>query len=222
MEVGSEKDYTIVCGVVGHTEFHCDGVCSELVHGDFPETFVGNCVLLQELRRKILQRYHDSIPLGHPGQLRTQEIVQRDYWWPGMHTFIKNYVEGCAVCQQHKINRHLSNPALQPVKSENTRPFSLISMDFITDLLPSEGFDSIMVVVDHGSTKGVILEPCNKTIDTTGTATILLNSVYRRYGLPVRGHNFRPSSPENSRAQTPYVPPHRRQSHNHPPSPPPP
>ena len=103
-----------------------------------------------------------------------------------MHTFIKNYVEGCAVCQQHKINRHPLNLALQPVKSEHARPFSLITMDFITDLPPSEGFNSIMVVVDHGSTKGVILEPCSKTIDTTGTATILLNSVYRRYGLPVR------------------------------------
>ena len=47
----------------------------------------------------------------------------------------------------------------------------------------------------------------------------------------VRGHNFRPSSLENPRAQTPnvlrrsetpYVPPHRRRSHNRPPSPPPP
>ena len=132
----------------------------------------------QELRRKVLQRYHNSIPLGHLGQLWTQEIVRRDYWWPGMHTFIKNYVEGCAVCQQHKINRHPSNLALQPVKSENTRPFSLITMDFITDLPLSEGFNSIMVVVDHGSTKGVILEPCNKMIDATGTAMILLNSVY--------------------------------------------
>ena len=57
-------------------------------------------------------------------------------------------------------------------------------MDFITNLLPSEGFDSIMVVVDHGSTKGVILEPCTKTIDATSTGTILLNTVYQRYGLP--------------------------------------
>ena len=65
-----------------------------------------------------------------------------------------------------------------------THPFSLITMDFITNLLPSEGFNSIMVVVDHGSTKGVILEPCTKTIDTTGTRTILLNTVYQRYGLP--------------------------------------
>ena len=101
-----------------------------------------------------------------------------------MPIFIRTYVEGCAICQQHKINCHLLNPALQPVKAEHACPFSLITMDFITDLPISKGFDSIMVVVDHGSTKGVILEPCNKMIDATGTGTILLNTVYRRYGLP--------------------------------------
>ena len=101
-----------------------------------------------------------------------------------MPTFIRNYVEGCAICQQHKINHHPLNPALQPVKSEHACPFSLIIMDFITNLPMSEGFNSIMVMVDHGSTKGVILEPCNKTIDTTRTRTILLNTVYQRYGLP--------------------------------------
>ena len=101
-----------------------------------------------------------------------------------MPTFIRNYVEGCAVCQQHKINHHPSNLALQPVKSEHTHPFSLITMDFTTDLPTSEGFNSIMVVVDHGSTKGVILESCNKNIDATGTRTILLNTVYQRYRLP--------------------------------------
>ena len=57
-------------------------------------------------------------------------------------------------------------------------------MDFITDLPVSDGYDSIMVTVDHGSTKGVILEPCNKTINAAGTGKILLDSLYRRYGLP--------------------------------------
>ena len=28
-------------------EFRCDGVCLESVLGDFPETIVGNCVVLQ-------------------------------------------------------------------------------------------------------------------------------------------------------------------------------
>ena len=137
-----------------------------------------------EVRRQIVSRYHDTLSAGHPGQLKTQELVQRDYWWPGLATFVKNYVKGCAFCQQHKINRHPTHPPLQPITSVNPRPFSLITMDFITDLPTSDGFDSIMVVVDHGSTKGVILESCNKTITAEQTGTILLNSLYKRFGLP--------------------------------------
>jgi hypothetical protein len=57
-------------------------------------------------------------------------------------------------------------------------------MDFITDLPVSNGYDSMLVVVDHGLTKGVILCPCNKTIDSTGTGNILLKDLYRRFGLP--------------------------------------
>jgi len=56
-------------------------------------------------------------------------------------------------------------------------------MDFITDLPPSDSYDSIMAVVDQGSSKAAIFMPCNKNIDTTGTATLLLDSLYRRYGL---------------------------------------
>ena len=57
-------------------------------------------------------------------------------------------------------------------------------MDFITDLPIYDGYDSIMVTVDHGSMKGVILEPCNKTINMAGTRKILLDSLYQQYGLP--------------------------------------
>ena len=41
-----------------------------------------------------------------------------------------------------------------------------------------------MVVVDHGLTKGVILIPCNKTIDALGTSTLYLNYVYKWFRLP--------------------------------------
>ena len=57
-------------------------------------------------------------------------------------------------------------------------------MDFITDLPPSNGFDSLLVVVDHGLTKGVILEPCHKTITAEQTATILVRRVFSRFGVP--------------------------------------
>jgi len=57
-------------------------------------------------------------------------------------------------------------------------------MDLITDLLPVDGFDSILVVVDQGLTKGVILIPCNKTIMSEQTGNLLLENLYKRFGLP--------------------------------------
>ena len=137
-----------------------------------------------EVRRQVVSQYHDTISAGHSGQLKTQELVQRDYWWPGLVTFVKNYVKGCALCQQHKINQHPTNPPLQPVSEENPWLFSLITMDFITDLPVSDGFNSIMAMVDHGSTKGLILESCNKTIMAEQMGTILLTLLYKCFGLP--------------------------------------
>ena len=68
--------------------------------------------------------------------------------------------------------------------AKSTRPFANCSMDLITDLPLSEGFDSILVVVDQGLSKGVILMLCNKTITSEGTAKLLLENLYKRFGLP--------------------------------------
>jgi hypothetical protein len=62
-------------------------------------------------------------------------------------------------------------------------PFTSLSVDLITDLPPSGGFDSIMVVVDHSLTKGVIITPCLKTITSEGIAKLFFKHVYRRFGL---------------------------------------
>jgi len=57
-------------------------------------------------------------------------------------------------------------------------------MDLITNLPPADGFDSILAVVDQGLTKGVILIPCNKTITSEQTGNLLLENLYKRFGLP--------------------------------------
>jgi hypothetical protein len=57
-------------------------------------------------------------------------------------------------------------------------------MDLITDLPPVEGYNSILVVVDRGLLKGVILCPCAKTITWEGTATLLRDNLFKRFGLP--------------------------------------
>jgi transposase InsO family protein len=103
-----------------------------------------------------------------------------------MRTFVKNYVKGCAFCQQFKINRHPTKPALMPIPGPtSTRPFAQLSMDFITDLPPTKGYDSTFSVVHHGLTKGIILVPCTKLGATAdATATMMLDHVFKRFSLP--------------------------------------
>ena len=138
-----------------------------------------------ELRRDIAKMFHNHETAGHPGELETFNAIRQHYWWPGLRTFVKNYVQGCGICQQFKIDRSPSKPAFLPTEgSKSTRPFANCSMDLITDLPPAEGFDSILVVVDQGLTKGIILVPCNKSITAEGTAKLLLENLYKRFGLP--------------------------------------
>jgi hypothetical protein len=79
--------------------------------------FQGRCYIPanQLLRRRILQLYHDSPAAGHPGQQNTAALLERDYYWPGMQSFVSAYVCGCATCQQMKVNTHPTIPPLQPI-----------------------------------------------------------------------------------------------------------
>ena len=138
-----------------------------------------------DLRRDIAKMFHDHKTAGHPGEIETFNSIQQHYWWPGLRTFVKNYVRGCGTCQQFKIDCSPSKLAFLPTEgARSTRPFANCLMDLITDLPPVDGFDSILVVVDQGLTKGIILVPCDKMITAEETAKLLLNNLYKRFGLP--------------------------------------
>jgi Integrase zinc binding domain len=138
-----------------------------------------------ELRREIVRRYHDHPTAGHPAELQTFHVVKEHYWWPGLRVFIKNYVQGCETCQQFKIDRNPSKPAFVPIKgAKSTQLFASCSMDLITDLPPVDDCDSILVVVDRGNTKGAILIPTAKTLTQEEAGQLLLDNLYKRFGLP--------------------------------------
>jgi RNase H-like domain found in reverse transcriptase/Integrase zinc binding domain/Reverse transcriptase (RNA-dependent DNA polymerase) len=52
-----------------------------------------------ELRQDIVKMYHDHEMAGHPGELETYNGIRQNYWWPGLRAFVKNYVQGCGICQ---------------------------------------------------------------------------------------------------------------------------
>jgi len=112
-------------------------------------------------------------------------MVQRHYWWPRLRHFVYEYVAGCATCQQNKVNTHPTQPPVQPIKSTATKPFQMITQDFISGLpKTARGYDRVMVVVDHGLMKGVIFIPCSKELTALEAAELHLDHTVKRFGLP--------------------------------------
>ena len=65
-------------------------------------------------------------------------------------------------------------------------PFQYVSMDLITNLPPSNTYDSILTIVDQGCSKAAKFIPCNKTIDGQGIAKLHLQHLFPWFGIPKR------------------------------------
>jgi hypothetical protein len=63
-------------------------------------------------------------------------------------------------------------------------PFQYVSMDLITDLPPSNKYDSILTIVDQGCSKAAKFLPCNKTIDGKGVAQLYFEHLFPWFGIP--------------------------------------
>ena len=76
-------------------------------------------------------------------------------------------------------------PVFMPLEgAKSTRPFASCSINLITDLPPVDRCNSILVVVDRGNTKGAILIPTMKTLTQEGAGQLLLDNLYKWFGLP--------------------------------------
>ncbi|KAJ3502093.1 hypothetical protein NLJ89_g9041 [Agrocybe chaxingu] len=135
-----------------------------------------------DLRERVLRANHDTLSAGHPGRLKTIELVQRDFWWPSLAHDARRYTDGCVICQKIKPLRQAPLGLLSPNKSPSDT-WDTISADLITDLPRSKGFDSIFVVVDRLS-KMVRVVPTKKTVSSEGLARLYRDNVWKDFGLP--------------------------------------
>ena len=136
----------------------------------------------KDTRPQVLHWCHNSKLTGHPGSRRMEEFVRRRFWWPGLGADVKEFVAACDVCTRSK-NSH-SPPAGQlrplPVPS---RPWSHISMDFVTGLPLSQGNDTILTIVDRFS-KAVHYVALPKLPSASEMADLLAIHVVRLHGIP--------------------------------------
>jgi len=101
-----------------------------------------------------------------------------------MTTFVKKYVMGCDVCQQMKNHPQQSFGPLVPNKVPNG-PWEIISMDLITQLPESNGYNAICVIVDR-LTKRAHFIPINNWFSSKDMVQLLYDKVYPLHGLPLQ------------------------------------
>jgi RNase H-like domain found in reverse transcriptase/Reverse transcriptase (RNA-dependent DNA polymerase)/Integrase zinc binding domain len=120
------------------------------------------------LHEDIIREHHDSVAVGHPGRYKTQELITRNYWWPYIQSDIRKYVDGCETCQRTKMHRQKPKNPLH-MNEIPSRPWEHISVDLIRELPESQGFNTILVIVDQFS-KMIIVVPTNMELSAMGMA----------------------------------------------------
>jgi len=136
----------------------------------------------QKIRERILQENHEQVDIGHPGQQRMMKLIKQNYWWPGIKTDIKKYVQGYFKCQQNKIQHMKKAGELHSLKTPEG-PWKEISINIIGPLLKSNRKDAIVVIVDQ-FTKMIRLKATTTNVSSEEIAKIYQDEIWKLHGVP--------------------------------------
>jgi hypothetical protein len=146
--------------------------------------FRGNqiCIPKCSMRENLLKEKHSGGLAGHFGHDKMFSKLNGSYFWPGMRTDVKKFVDRCRICQHTKGKRQ--NTGLYQPLPIPERPWDVVSMDFILGLPRTQrGCNLIFVVVDIFSNMAHFI-PCQKTSDATHIANLFSKEVIRLHGFP--------------------------------------
>lgn len=138
-----------------------------------------------ELRTQVIYRTHSTGPAGHPGRIKTIDLISRTYWWPRMTKEIAAYVQACNLCVRTKASRSAPPGFLQPLPVP-FRAWSDISVDYITPLPECER--------DEKKYKHIVVVVCRLTkmrhfipvagLSAEELARVFISRVYALHGTP--------------------------------------
>ena len=154
---------------------------------DGHKRFKGLIIVPKLLEQEIIQRYHADIREGHPGEARTVEKIQRNFYFPGIMRKVKKFIRSCDDCQRNKPTREKPYGKMQKIDLP-TRPWQQITADFVDmpktrNAHGKETMDQVLVVVDRFS-KQVILVPIRKNFTTKEVFHIFWERIFSVFGIP--------------------------------------
>jgi len=136
----------------------------------------------KELRAEIIWWHHDVPAAEHGGRWKIAELVTRNYWWPGITRDVGRYVEGCDLCQRMKNKTEELAEKLK-LSEVPEKPWTYLTVDFITKLPIVAGKDAILVVCDMLSKMTHFVATTERTL-AERLARLFRNNIWRLHRLP--------------------------------------
>ena len=131
---------------------------------------------------KILADCHSSSIGGHFGFHKTLSCIKHSFVWPSMRRMVKEFLQQCDVCQRFKTDCMKPAGLLQPLPIPH-QMWTDVSMDFIEGLPSSNGYTTIMVVVDR-LTKYAHFIALKHPFTAVTVAKAFVANVVRLHGIP--------------------------------------
>ena len=135
----------------------------------------------EELRAEVIRLHHDVPAAEHGEQWKTVELVTRNYWWLGVMRDVGRYVKGYNLCQRMKNKMEELAEKLKLSKVLE-KPWTHLTVDFITKLPVVVGKDAILVVCDRLSKMMYFMAMTEETL-AEGLARLFRNNMWKLHRL---------------------------------------
>jgi hypothetical protein len=137
----------------------------------------------EKLKDKVLVQAHNSIFAGHPRSTKTDEVVTRNFWWPGVRSSVAKHCETCDSYQRVRQDNQKAAGLYQALPIPLTQWHSIL-MDLITQLPPTKDGNTCIVVFVDKLNKMIHVVPTGPKYSATILADIFLQNVFRLHGMP--------------------------------------
>lgn len=139
-------------------------------------------IVPQELREAIITENHSEPTAGHLGVFKTYKRLALRFYWLGMYQDVVKFVGLCDTCLSYKHQNHTTLGEMGRPK-QCSRPFQMISVDFVGPLPVSRKQNSYLLVVTCCFSKFCHIFPLRRA---TSEAVIknLEEAIFLVHGVP--------------------------------------
>ena len=121
-------------------------------------------------------------------------LARQHFYWPHMQSDIEFYISKVCRCLKLRVPALKPRAPLQLIITSS--PFKLVSIDFLHLERSSEGYEYILVIIDHFTRYAQAYVTCNKSAKTT--ADKLYNDFILCFGFPNKIHHDQGGEFENN------------------------